>query len=80
MHRLIPADHHSYTMCVGVKADENSLRRKDIEEGLVGVSRPKRRDDNVRKERAKNAARERRSQEGDYLEVINFPLKTQSFT
>lgn len=73
MHLLIPADHHSYTMCVGVKADENSLRRKDIE-GLVGVPGPKRRNDNERKEKAKNAARERRNQEGDYLEVINFPL------
>ena len=74
MHLLIPADHHSYTMCVGVKADENSLRRKDIEEGLVRVSGPKRRNDNERKEKAKNAARERRNQEGDYLEVINFLL------
>ena len=74
VHLLIPADHHSYTMCVGVKADENSLRRKDIEEGLVRVSGPKRRNDNERKEKAKNAARERRNQEGDYLEVINFLL------
>lgn len=71
MHLLIPAYHHSYIMCVGVKADETSLRRKDIEKVLSG---PKRRNDNERKEKAKNAARERRNQEGDYLEVINFPL------
>lgn len=69
-----PAYHPSYIMCVGVKADETSLRRKDIEKGLLGVSGPKRRNDNERKEKAKNAARERRNQEGDYLEVINFPL------
>ena len=71
VHVLIPADHHSYTMCVGVKADENSLRRKDLEEGLVRGSGPKRRNDNDRKEKAKNAARERRNQEGDFFYVIS---------
>ena len=73
MHLLIPTDHSSYTMCVGVKADENSLRRKDLEEGLVRGSGPKRRNDNERKEKAKNAARERRNQEGDFFDVINLP-------
>ena len=58
-------------MCVGVKADENSLRRTELDVGLVGGPVPKRRNDNERKEKAKNAARERRTQEGDYFNVIN---------
>ena len=73
MHVLIRADHHSYTMCVGVKADENSLRRKDLEEGLLRGSGPKRRNDNERQEKATNAARERRNQEGDFFDVISLP-------
>ena len=56
-------------MCVGVKADENSLRRSELDVGLVRGQEPKRRNDNERKEKAKNAARERRNQEGDYFNV-----------
>ena len=56
-------------MCVGVKADENSLRRTELDAGLVRGQEPKRRNDNERREKAKNAARERRNQEGDYFNV-----------
>lgn len=57
-------------MCVGVKADENSLRRTELDVGLVRGSEPKTRNDNERKEKAKNAARERRNQEGDYFNAL----------
>ena len=55
-------------MCVGVKANENSLGRSDLEKSLNTVKGSKKKEVK-RKEKAKNAARERRNQEGEYFEV-----------
>jgi len=58
-------------MCVGFKTDENALR-SDIDK--ISLAPSKRRNNNERKEKAKNAARDRRTQESDYFEELEMML------
>jgi len=58
-------------MCVGFKSDENTIR-SDLDK--INLAPSKRRNNNERKEKAKNAARDRRTQESDYFEELEMML------